>query len=314
MPIFNGERFLQHALDSLAAQETFDGTFEVIAADDGSSDGSRSILENEVEKKRFNLRIIEGAHRGNWVASTNKALKEAKGEYIVFLHQDDGFHPSRLRRLAEEAARHSDCAFFVNSTRFLCACGKKIGIWRPALKKGYTPPSECVPRLLVQNSFSVPGIMFRKSALEQCGMLDEMYKYTADWEFWLRLAVKYGVCFINETLSEFRVHPGSQTVSFATRRDEMKRNLEDVVTRYSPYLADLASHREVRRWKRLARLGVETNIFLASGGSHAPLPWKDFLSAFFSCPPVDWFRYAAYSGVVSRTWARVRAGFLKRTK
>ena len=97
MPVYDGAEFLADALASLRAQEPFEGGWEAIAADDGSRDESRDILE--AAAKEMPLRVIDGAQRGNWVASTNKALAESRGEWIVFLHQDDAFAPARLRRL-----------------------------------------------------------------------------------------------------------------------------------------------------------------------------------------------------------------------
>ena len=312
VPVFNGACFLQHALDSLAGQERFDGAFETIVVDDGSTDGSRDILKTEMQRGRFALRVMEGAHRGNWVASTNKALREAQGDCIVFLHQDDGYKPSRLRRLAEVAETYPNCCFFVNTTEFVGADGGHLGVWRSPLKTGFCSPAECVPQLMVQDSFAVPGVMFRKSAFEQSGPLDEDYTYTADWEYWLRLALKYGVFFVDEILSEFRVHFGSQTVAIASQFDEMRRNLEGVLNRYLPDLMSMLPDNRKKRYRNLTRLGVETDLFLGMGGAHLPLPWGTFLPALFACTPLEWGWYVRYSTVVARTMARIRAGFLRR--
>lgn len=312
MPVFDGGPLLAEALDSLRAQEPFDGSFEVVAADDGSTDGSRERLEEAA--RDLPLRVIEGARRGNWVASTNKAMDEARGEWIAFLHQDDLYRPARLRTLAAAVRANTDAAFFANDTAFAAADGRPLGLWRPALRPGFNPPAAAVPPLAVQNTVAVPAVLFRRVAAAEVGRMDETLPYTADWDLWLRLAARFGVFRLAETLSVFRVHLGSQTVALAGKRDGMRADLETVAARSEPDLRRLLPPRLHARYRRLVRLGVETNLFLAAAGSRAPLPWRPFLRALFRCTPADWARYVRRSAVVPRTAARLRAGFAKRRK
>lgn len=310
MPVYNGMPLLREALSSLEAQEPFDGAFEVIAADDGSTDGSREVLESA--SGALPLRVIDGAKRGNWVASTNKALKEASGEFILFLHQDDRYHPSRLRRIAETIRANPDVDFIVNDTAFVAADGKALGLWKPTFHPGRCPPGDILPSLMVQDTIAVPGVAFRRTASVVGGGLDEEFRYTADWEFWLRLAAAGGAFRIAEVLSQFRVHRASQTVSFAARQAEMRRNLERVMERYMPALLAVLPPRRRRRFVRMVELGVETDLFLGACGTRSPKPWRPFLKALLRCPPSDWIRYIRLSDVVPRSMARVRAGFLSR--
>ena len=99
MPVHNGERYLAQALGSIL-QEGADG-YEVIAVDDGSSDSSAEILA--YWERRLPLRRI-ARRGGNWVAATNAGLREARGDYVCFLHQDDLWLPGRLAAIRAEAA------------------------------------------------------------------------------------------------------------------------------------------------------------------------------------------------------------------
>lgn len=308
MPVYNGEALLGEALESLRMQESFDGSFEIIAADDGSTDGSRKILLNAAQT--LPLRIIDGAKRGNWVASTNKAIRQATGDFIVFLHQDDRYRAARLKTLAAAIRDNPAVCFFVNDTAFVSIDGKRLGLWKPTFHAGFCPPGDALPPLMIQDTISVPGVAFRRTSQAAVEGLDENFRYTADWEFWLRLASRSGVFRIAQTLSEFRVHRGSQTVAIAGRQDEMRRNLEQVLERYLPRLMEVLPPRRRKRYMRLVRLGVETDLFLGAGGARAPLPWRQFLPALLRCPPTDIVRYIRYSDVIQRTAARVRAGFL----
>jgi glycosyltransferase involved in cell wall biosynthesis len=90
IPVYNGERTVALAIDSALAQR-FDGGFEVIAVDDGSTDSTPDILTH------FAGRIIatRQENRGP-AAARNAGVRMARGEYIAFLDADDAFLPDKL--------------------------------------------------------------------------------------------------------------------------------------------------------------------------------------------------------------------------
>lgn len=310
MPVFDGARFLPAALASLRAQEPFPGGFEIVAADDGSHDGSREMLEEAA--RDLPLRVVDGARRGNWVASTNKAIGLCRGRTVVFLHQDDAWAPSRLRRLREEADRFPGAGFLANDTAFLGPDGRRVGTWRPPLPAGFSPPDRCLPPMIVQNNLSVPGVALRRELLERIGPLDESLRYAADWDAWLRAMRIGGVLRIPETLSFFRVHAGSQTFAdFAVRRDAMRADLEAVLARHLPAVRKAVPARAADRWERAARFCVEANLLLAAAGARAPHPRKPFLRAALRAGPASCIRFLSVSRVVPRTLSRLRAGLLR---
>lgn len=96
IPVYNAERFLQDALDSVASQ-TFDD-FEVIILNDGSTDSSLDIIQRFAERQD-NVVVLDGPNRGLLMAR-RALLKAAKGEYIVFLDADDAFRTNALERCA----------------------------------------------------------------------------------------------------------------------------------------------------------------------------------------------------------------------
>ncbi len=95
LPVYNGERFLRETLDSAFAQTMPD--LEVIAVDDGSSDGSVALLEAYEDPR---LRVLRQSNLGAPTA-LNTALDAARGEYIGFLDQDDLWNEQKLERHLE---------------------------------------------------------------------------------------------------------------------------------------------------------------------------------------------------------------------
>jgi glycosyltransferase involved in cell wall biosynthesis len=93
LPAWNGERHLPAALESVLREGT--RGYEVVAVDDGSTDSTPDLLRSFAA--RLPLRIVRSPTRGNWVAASNAALREARGRYACFLHQDDLWMPGSAR-------------------------------------------------------------------------------------------------------------------------------------------------------------------------------------------------------------------------
>ena len=91
IPVFNGERYLGEALDSIVAQ-TY-RPLEIIVADDGSTDGTAEVATSYGERITYLRQSNQGA-----ATAKNMGLSAAQGEFIAFLDADDLWHPEKLAR------------------------------------------------------------------------------------------------------------------------------------------------------------------------------------------------------------------------
>jgi glycosyltransferase involved in cell wall biosynthesis len=99
VPTFNGETYLRQAIDSILAQAH--RPIEVIIADDGSTDGTKHIAMSYGAP----VRCVSQPNAGP-ASARNLGIREARGEYIAFLDQDDLWHSDKLvRQLARFEAR-----------------------------------------------------------------------------------------------------------------------------------------------------------------------------------------------------------------
>lgn len=89
MPVYNREKYVCQAIDSVLSQTFTD--FELIAVDDGSTDGSVDLLKSYGKR----IRVIQQKNRGPEVAR-NAGVAAARGEYIALLDSDDFFYPTAL--------------------------------------------------------------------------------------------------------------------------------------------------------------------------------------------------------------------------
>lgn len=196
MPVYNAARFLPEVLGDLRRQTWED--FEVVAVDDGSSDGSREILQGAGDER---LRVILRAENGGLVTALNEGLTAARGVWVARQDADDRCDRRRLERQAELIGREPDGVLFYSRARLL----NERGWWRGSLRP---PVEDGGLRWDLGFRNSVP----HTSAVFPLGLVrDELGGYggdnvTADFELWSRLLRRGKAFGLREALVGYRVH------------------------------------------------------------------------------------------------------------
>jgi glycosyltransferase involved in cell wall biosynthesis len=263
VPTYNGGRYLARAFAGIELQGRECGDLEILVVDDGSTDSTLEVVRRFQE--RLPIRLIASERTGNWAANTNRALADASGRYVSFLHQDDAWLPGRVTALKSLFARHPDAAMALHPVWFIDASGWRLGAWRCPLPEDEKPllPAAMLERLVVQNFIALPApVVDRRVALE-AGGLDERLWYTADWDFWLKIVARGNTLYTPRALACFRIHGRSQTVAAATRPAEMRRQLEEVLRRHFPVAKAAGVDASALR---VAGLSVDLNCLLAGRG------------------------------------------------
>lgn len=298
VPTYNGAAYLDRALASIAAQA--DDGVEVIAIDDGSTDATTTILDRYAD--RLHLRIESRGRVGNWVANSNHGLRLARADHACFLHQDDLWLPGRLRALRPLVSRAAGPALLLHPSRFVNARDQFLGMWHCPLSAGPHAPEQVMEHLLVQNFIAIPAPIFSRQAALDVGGLDEGLWYTADWDFWLRLASRGPTVYHTRPLTAFRVHGDSQTMQGAARAAEMRRQLDVVLERHLPRL-----RKNAMQIGAAARLSVELNHALAEAVGGRRPPWLRLARRFLGLGLSGCHRFLRDSRIIERVQARVRA-------
>ena len=176
IPVYNGERYLQKAVDSALAQTLQD--VEVICVDDGSTDGSASILDGYAAKDR-RVRVI---HRGNEgvSAARNAGMDAADGRYIYFLDADDELEPETCARLVAKADA-GECD--------VVQCGH-CEIRDGNISRTSMPLSKCtgndiraIPEIVAAQTKYIWDKLFRTSMLREHGIKFAPFGYHEDHLF-----------------------------------------------------------------------------------------------------------------------------------
>lgn len=100
VPIYNVEQYVEECIRSLYRQDIPISEYEVICVDDCSPDNSAAIVER-LQKEYPTLRLIHNERNKKLGGARNTGLKEAKGEYILFVDSDDMLKPNCLKQLVD---------------------------------------------------------------------------------------------------------------------------------------------------------------------------------------------------------------------
>jgi len=237
--VFNGAPYLERSLESVLSQRGVE--LEVIAVDDGSTDGSSAIL-GRLAAKDARLRVLRHENRG-LTRSLVRGCAEARGMFIARHDADDLSLPGRL---AAQASRLSDDP----SVAFVGSAVHCVGPRDEMLFDVHreTDPHAATRALLERGEGPVHGsVMFRTADYAAAGGYRPQFRVAQDWDLWLRLLDRGLGAFLPETLYAHRIQTDSisarrraeQTLSLATAR--RCRDLRAQGLPEEPALRELAS-------------------------------------------------------------------------
>lgn len=240
MLTFNGERYLQPAIESALAQEADD--FELVIVDDGSTDGTVEMVREFARRDR-RVRLHANRERLGMAQNWNRAMELAGGEWVKFVFQDDLLAPTCLGtmlRAANESGRSMVACrrhFLFEHTvpdAFRTTFLNYVGVHDLARVTGGDADlsaeqfAEIAVAAPLGNCVGEPtAVMFRRSLVAQVGLFDPALRQLTDWDMWLRLASRGGIAYVDDPLVSFRLHGGS--VTLANNRPERRGDALDAL-------------------------------------------------------------------------------------
>lgn len=215
MPVYNAEPYLREAIDSILSQTFTD--FEFLIIDDGSTDGSRDIVDSYDD-----MRIVTAPNAENegLVASLNKGIELADGSYIAIMHADDICMPDRLERQVARLDENPDVSLVAAKAVLIDEAGVETGYWQ--LDQLYTHNDQIRDMLPRTNCIVHPSVMIRRS-VARVYRYDGRQHATEDYDLWLRLAAdNHRIEKIDGILVKYRVHTESITAKSNAKTGEYK--------------------------------------------------------------------------------------------
>lgn len=198
MSVYNGEKYLGEAIESILNQTFKD--FEFIIINDGSTDKSLEIIKSYKDER---IVIIDQKNMG-LAKALNNGIKIAKGKYIARMDADDISMPNRLEIQYDFMERHPECVAVGSNAEVIDMDGNYV--FTSNLETEWEKIKQKLPQMLFFHS----STMYRKSAFEKVGGYPEIYRIE-DVIFFNKLAKIGELRNISDVLIKYRLVPTAVT-------------------------------------------------------------------------------------------------------
>jgi len=196
MAVYNGEKFLKEAINSILSQTFVE--FEFLIINDGSIDGTDSIIKN-LQDERITY-VINEKNIG-CVQSFNKGMLLAKADIIARMDADDISKPTRLKKQFDFLNDNPEIDIIGSHITLIDETSEKIGSHAYPISN-----NEIKANLLFGSPFAHPSVMFKndKFRIFNLSYLEE-YKHAEDYDLWQRALIKLKGANYDEPLLDYRI-------------------------------------------------------------------------------------------------------------
>ena len=200
IPVYNGESFLEQAINS-ALHQTYDN-IEVIVINDGSNDKGKT----EAIAKKYNDKIKYFYKENGGVASAlNMALEKMSGDYFSWLSHDDLYYDDKIEKQIKFIKQHhlqnekvilfGDYSLIDENSKVFAEC-----------RKNHEEIENKPEYALLRGHLNGITVLIPKKAFEEYGKFDETLRCAQDYDMWKKMMKTYKVIHQPEILSKTRIH------------------------------------------------------------------------------------------------------------
>lgn len=211
-PVYNGERFIAQAIESVLAQ-TYPH-WELIVVDDGSTDNTREVVARFTDPR---IRYVYQENRGQ-AAALNHGLELARGEYVTTLDADDWLTPTSFQDRATYLDAHAEFDA-VYCDGYYCGPSGEI-IMRFSDNRVGNPTGDIYDSLVVTSLFAAgSAVMIRRELLLEHGLqYDESIMWCQDWDFYIRVSQWARFGYVDSCTVYYRLHGANMTQTMPSGR------------------------------------------------------------------------------------------------
>ncbi|MEO5814758.1 MAG: glycosyltransferase [Gemmatimonadaceae bacterium] len=299
MPVFNGERFIAEAVESVLASEFADLELLVLI-DGGTTDGSAAAATRAAGGDA-RVRVIDHPHVVPSVAR-NIGLREARGELIANLDCDDAMFPDRLSRQVAYLDSHPECVAVGSRALIVDTQGKPVGVGVRAFTH------EDIDRAHLEGrggAIMNPTATFRRTAAESIGGYSaDLLTTGEDFDLWLRLAEVGRLANLPDVLVRYRTHDKNASLGDAGKERRRVVTIEILTRTFARRgIMDRQPGKlkgpPIPRWERWSnralvryfsgdRIGAVTAAMIGVTLKPGALAARGAVSTVFRGPPPQW--------------------------
>lgn len=218
IPTYNHAEYVLDTLRSVFTQTYTD--YEVIVVNDGSPDNTSEILMPLAAEGR--IRYIEQTNQGQ-AAARNRGLREATGEFVAYLDDDDLWPAEKLLWQVENLRSDHRLVAVAGERVTINVCGDQIA------ENRFAPGHVSRIELYSGNPFASPGqVLIRRSALEAVGGFDTTIWGSDDLDLWFRLEEVGDIVKVQRLALKYRMHESNAS----HMKERMLVNTKAVITKH----------------------------------------------------------------------------------
>lgn len=204
MPVYNAERFLKQAIESVLNQTFRD--FEFLIINDGSTDESVSIIQSYTDER---ISLIHNEKNCGVIDTLNKGISLAKGKYIARMDADDICTPTRFERQVQYLEQHPKIAVLATHIFQINAEEEKLGTWDKDIQNNV--PEDIFRTMAKTCCIAHPTVMMQTIIAREY-LYNKKQKGSEDWDLWMRLLSDgKRIDKVPEFLLRYRMHAASVT-------------------------------------------------------------------------------------------------------
>lgn len=209
---YNGSQWISRAIQSILSQTYKE--FELIIVDDGSTDGSKAIIDPFLKDKR--VRYVYQKNRG-FSSAINTGIRVSKGNLIGFIGQDDLWVNNKLELQIKYFADHMNMHLVYSNYYYIDSDERIINMVR-SRNPIFFSKKELINNLFLENFIGFETVLVKKECFDEVGFFDERMIACSDHDIWLRIAECFNIGYIDQFIVKKRQH-----------KSQLSRNMEIVV-------------------------------------------------------------------------------------
>lgn len=237
IPTHNCGTYLADAIESVLAQSFT--SYDIIVVDDGSTDGTRSLLAPYAGIVGY----LYQEHRGA-AAARNAGIAQSCGKYVAFLDADDVWLPMKLELQVQALEAHPEAGLaftdFLNFDASGVTTRSRLGIQSRAKAwfEGHRVADTAIAcgtmyqDLLPANWIHTSSVVVRRDVLQVAGPFDTTFTIGEDYDLWLRIARHYPLLCVNSVLSGYHYRPQSACGPMESRAFRSHRGILEVLKKH----------------------------------------------------------------------------------
>jgi len=202
IPVYNAQEYLKECLESAVNQEY--QPCEIIAVNDGSTDGSLEILQKYSDK----IRIINKKNGGT-ASALNAGINIMNGDWFKWLSADDVLYPEATSELIREVKKTQNDKNRIYYSDYEIIDNEGINLEK-IIEPNYNLLDSFDMKVVLLDHYVGNGTtsLIAKETFEKYGLFDESIGYQEDYELWLRLCLlhDFRVHLIPKVLAKYRIH------------------------------------------------------------------------------------------------------------